>query len=88
MLPLVSQKDDLKVPPAMGGADARGFPPLFLSPAGHLSKHQQSTPKRGRNLVQSLQVAPPFWCAARHLREAAPAMGGEKQRGKQNTPYT
>jgi hypothetical protein len=71
----------------MGGGRGEGFPSPFFPPVGHLSKHQQSTPKRGRNLVQSLQVAPPFWRAAWHLREAAPTMGGKKQRGKQKHPF-
>ena len=61
--------------------------PLFHPPpVGHLSKHQQSTPEKGRKIVQSLQLAPLFWRAAWHLREAAPTMGGMKQGGNRNTP--
>ena len=43
-----------------GGEDGEGFPSPFFPPAGHLSKHQQSTPKRGRNLVQVSKLRPLF----------------------------
>ncbi len=68
------------------GGGGEGFPSPFFPPVGHLSQHQQSTPKRGRNLVQVSKLRPLFG-AQLGIYERRLRRWGEKSReGNKNTP--
>jgi hypothetical protein len=67
----------------MGGRDDRGFPPRSLPCRATTPGTSEAHQKWGCNLVQVSKLHPHFWRATWHLREAAPTMGEERQRGKQ-----
>jgi hypothetical protein len=68
----------------MGGEGAEGVShPRSFPPPGTSLSTSEAHQIGSDQVVQVSTWSDPIWRATWHLREAAPTMGGKKQRGKQ-----